>query len=67
MAANVNTLPLKGNGAMAVIPSEDALTALDVARLLLDAAANPNLQLKRRPPYRDVPQDRDLEVDGLVR
>jgi ankyrin repeat protein len=43
---------------MAVLPSEDALTALDVARLLLEAGANPNLQLKRRPPYRDVPQDR---------
>jgi ankyrin repeat protein len=58
MAADVSTLPVKGNGAMAVIPSEDAVTALDVARLLLEAGANPNLQLKRRPPYRDVPQDR---------
>jgi ankyrin repeat protein len=58
MAADVSTLPVKGNGAMAVLPSEDALTALDVARLLLEAGANPNLQLKRRPPYRDVPQDR---------
>jgi ankyrin repeat protein len=58
MAADVNTLPTKGNGAMAVIPSEDSLTALDVAKLLLEAGANPNLQLKRRPPYRDVPQDR---------
>ena len=58
MAADVSTLPVKGNGAMAVIPSEDALTALDVATRLLEAGANPNLQLKRRPPYRDVPQDR---------
>jgi len=58
MAADVSTLPTKGNGAMAVIPSEDTLTALDVAALLLEAGANPNLQLKRRPPYRDVPQDR---------
>src|SRR5438093_246773 len=58
MAADVNTLPVKGNGAMAVIPSEDSHTALDVARLLLKAGANPNIQLKRRPPYRDVPQDR---------
>ncbi|HEV8260365.1 MAG TPA: ankyrin repeat domain-containing protein [Burkholderiales bacterium] len=58
MAADVSTLPVKGNGAMAVIPSEDSLTALDVASLLLEAGANPNLQLKRRPPYRDVPQDR---------
>jgi ankyrin repeat protein len=58
MAADVSTLPTKGNGAMAVIPSEDAVTALDIARLLLETGANPNLQLKRRPPYRDVPQDR---------
>jgi uncharacterized protein len=58
MAADVSTLPTKGNGAMAVIPSEDKITALDVAKMLLDAGANPNIQLKRRPPYRDVPQDR---------
>jgi len=58
MAADVSTLPTKGNGAMAVIPSEDKISALDVGRMLLDAGANPNLQLKRRPPYRDVPQDR---------
>src|SRR5215469_14971104 len=58
MAADVSTLPVKGNGAMAVIPSEDKLTALDVGRMLLEAGANPNIQLKRRPPYRDVPQDR---------
>jgi ankyrin repeat protein len=58
MAADVSTLPTKGNGAMAVLPSEDSVTALDVATLLLEKGANPNLQLKRRPPYRDVPQDR---------
>jgi len=58
MAADVSTLPVKGNGAMAVIPSEDSITALDVAKLLLEHGANPNIQLKRRPPYRDVPQDR---------
>jgi len=58
MAADTSTLPTKGNGAVAVLPSEDSVTALDVARLLLQKGANPNLQLKRRPPYRDVPQDR---------
>ena len=58
MAADVSTLPVMGNGAVVVIPSEDSLTALDVAKLLLDAGANPNIQLKRRPPYRNVPQDR---------
>jgi ankyrin repeat protein len=58
MAADVSTLPMKGNGAMAVLPSEDKVTALDVAKLMLEKGANPNVQLKRRPPYRDVPQDR---------
>src|SRR6185436_18940237 len=58
LAADMSTLPTKGNGAMAVIPSEDSVSALDVGKLLLDAGANPNIQLKRRPPYRNVPQDR---------
>jgi ankyrin repeat protein len=58
MAADVSTLPVKGNGAMAVLPSEDQLTPVDVARRMLEKGANPNIQLKRRPPYRDVPQDR---------
>ena len=58
MAADVSTLPMKGNGAMAVLPSADKLSAVDVARMMLEHGANPNIQLKRRPPYRDVPQDR---------
>ena len=58
MAADVSTLPVKGNGAVAVIPSDDQVTALDVGRMLLEAGADPNIRLKRRPPYRDVPQDR---------
>ena len=58
MAADVSTLPVKGNGAMAVLPSTDTHSALDIARMLLEKGADPNLQLKRRPPYRDVPQDR---------
>jgi len=58
MAADVSTLPTKGNGAVAVLPSPDKLTALDAGRLMLERGANPNIQLKRRPPYRDVPQDR---------
>ncbi len=58
MAADTSTLPVMGNGAMVVLPSMDKLTALDVARLLLDKGANVNAQLKRRPPYRNVPQDR---------
>jgi uncharacterized protein len=64
MAADVSTLPMKGNGAMAVLPSPDKLTAVDVARMMLEKGANPNIQLKRRPPYRDVPQDRG--GDGML-
>jgi len=64
MAADVSTLPMKGNGGVAVIPSEDSMTAVEVAKLMLEAGANPNIQLKRRPPYRDVPQDRG--GDGLL-
>jgi len=59
MAADTHTLPVMGNGAMVVIPSMDEHTALDVARELLEAGANPNMRLKRRPPYRNVPQDRN--------
>jgi ankyrin repeat protein len=58
LAADTSTIPVMGNGAMVVLPSMDKLTALDVARLLLDKDANVNAQLKRRPPYRNVPQDR---------
>ncbi|HEX6993919.1 MAG TPA: ankyrin repeat domain-containing protein [Gammaproteobacteria bacterium] len=58
MAADVSTLPVMGNGAMVVIPSLDEHTALDIARMLLERGADPNIQLKRRPPYRNVPQDR---------
>jgi ankyrin repeat protein len=58
MATDVNTLPTQGNGAMQYIPSLDTATALDVVKLLLDKGANPNIQLKRRPPYLNVPQDR---------
>jgi ankyrin repeat protein len=58
MAADVNTLPVMGNGAMVVLPSLDERTALDVARMLLERGADPNIRLKRRPPYRNVPQDR---------
>jgi ankyrin repeat protein len=64
MAADVSTLPMKGNGAVAVLPSPDKLTALDVGRMMLERGANPNIQLKRRPPYRDVPQDRG--GDGML-
>jgi ankyrin repeat protein len=58
MAADTSTLPVAGFGGMVVLPSTDQHTALEVARMLLERGANPNIQLKRRPPYRDVPADR---------
>lgn len=58
MAADTSTLPVAGNGSMVVLPSMDKLKAIDVAQRLLDKGANVNAQLKRRPPYRNVPQDR---------
>jgi ankyrin repeat protein len=64
MAADVNTLPAAGNGDMVVIPSEDEHTALDIGRMLLESGADPNIRLKRRPPYRNVPQDRG--GDGIL-
>jgi ankyrin repeat protein len=47
-----------GNGAMVVLPTADLHTGMDIAQKLLEAGADPNIQLKRRPPYRNVPQDR---------
>jgi ankyrin repeat protein len=58
LAADMSTIPVQGNGSMVVLPSMDELKAIDVARLLLAKGANVNAQLKRRPPYRNVPQDR---------
>jgi ankyrin repeat protein len=58
MAVDVSTLPLQGNGAMIYIPSLDSLTAVDIVEKLLDKGADPNIRLKRRPPYLNVPQDR---------
>jgi ankyrin repeat protein len=58
-AVDMNTLP---SGGRADVPSTDKLTGLDVARLLLEAGADPNIQLKLRPPYRNVPFDRGADV-----
>ena len=58
-AVDMNTLPAGGR---ADVPSMDKLRGIDVAKMLLDAGANPNIQLKLRPPYRNVPQDRGGDV-----
>ena len=61
MTVDVNTLP---HGGRADRPSLDETSGLDVIRLLLEAGANPNLQLKLFPPYRNQGNDRGL--DGML-
>jgi ankyrin repeat protein len=54
-AIDLNTLP---RGGRPDLPSTDSLSGYDVAELLLKAGANPNAQLKLRPPYRNGVFDR---------
>ena len=60
-AVDMNTIP---HGGRTDLPSVDDTTGLDIIKMLLDAGANPNLQLKLLPPYRSVGSDRG--VDGLL-
>ena len=55
VAIDMNTLP---RGGRADLPSLDDTSALTIAQLLLHRGANPNAQLKLRPPYRNVINDR---------
>ncbi len=57
-AIDLNTLP---TGGRADIPSEDKVTGYDVAKVLLEKGANPNQQLKVRPPYRNAIFDRGAD------
>lgn len=43
------------------IPSRDTLSGRDIAAMLLERGANPNAQLKLRPPFRNVPYDRGVD------
>jgi len=54
-AVDYHTLP---NGGRPDRPSLDKTTALETIALLLNAGANPNLQLKLFPPYRGLGLDR---------
>jgi uncharacterized protein len=49
-AIDFNTMPASNRPAPHVLDNE--LSALDVARMLLERGANPNAQLKKLPPYR---------------
>jgi uncharacterized protein len=57
-AIDLHTLP---TGGRPDIPSEDRLTGYDIAKLLLERGANPNMQLKMRPPYRNAIFDRGAD------
>ena len=60
-AVDMNTLP---TGGRADRPSLDQTTGIALIEKLLDAGANPNLQLKLFPPYRSLRDDRG--ADGLL-
>jgi FOG: Ankyrin repeat len=54
-AVDYNTVPRGGRPDR---PSMDRTTALEVIEMLLEAGANPNMQLKLFPPYRSLGEDR---------
>ncbi len=54
-AIDYNTTPRGGRPDR---PSSDVTLPLEIATLLLDRGANPNMQLKLFPPYRSLGQDR---------
>jgi len=58
-AVDMNTLP---TGGRADRPSLDKTTGLKLIAILLDAGANPNLQLKLFPPYRSLRDDRGADT-----
>lgn len=60
-AVDVNTIP---HGGRPDRPSADETTSLQILQMLLDKGANPNLQLKLLPPYRNLGADRG--VDGML-
>lgn len=55
MAVDMNTLP---TGSRVELPTMDYANGMDIIHLLLAKGANPNAQLKLRPPYRQVSNDR---------
>jgi len=58
-AVDLNTIP---HGGRPDQPSLDETTSLQLIRILLDAGANPNVQLKLFPPYRAVGPDRGADL-----
>ena len=60
VAIDLDPVPSSRHGDL---PSLDQHTGLDVAGMLLQRGANPNMQLKQQPPMRSDPGDRGF-VDG---
>jgi ankyrin repeat protein len=58
-AVDVNTVP---TGGRADRPSDDRTTGIELIAMLLDAGANPNMQLKLFPPYRSLRDDRGADT-----
>ena len=58
-AIDMNMIP---RGARPDLPSLDTATGIDIARMLLERGANPNFQLKLRPPLRNIVFDRGADV-----
>ena len=62
-AIDFNTMPASNRPAPSVI--DNKLSALDVARMLLEHGANPNAQLKKLPPYRaKLDRGNDMMLGG---
>ncbi len=57
-AVDMTTVP---HGGRPDIPSQSKTTSLDVIERLLMKGANPNIQLKLAPPYRDIRYDRGCD------
>jgi ankyrin repeat protein len=58
IAVDMNVLPA---GARIELPVTDQASGLEVIKLLLSKGANPNVQLKLRPPYRQAVFDRGAD------
>jgi hypothetical protein len=57
-AVDMNTIP---HGGRPDVRSTSKTTSLDLIGRLLDAGANPNIQLKLSPPYRNIRYDRGCD------
>jgi ankyrin repeat protein len=58
-AVDLNAIP---DGGRADRPSKDTTTSFELITALLEAGANPNLQLKLMPPFRSLRDDRGADT-----